>query len=336
MSGKQLNEVTDVAEKRGISGSTIKIIAVIAMLIDHTAAVVMIREIMARGFQEAALGGQSLLLGWLMENGVLFYGYEIMRMIGRLGFPIFCFLLVEGFQRTRDVKKYALRLGLFALISELPFNLAVTGRLWYSGYQNVYFTLLIGLLALWAYSFFDKYEHQEKGKDLPAALRWILTAAGVVLPVAYPAVFIPFQEQVARLVCCGLFLAATVVTLALYGRRKGFRRVQTACADIAVLIPLMFLAEYLQTDYSGMGVLTISVMYLFRKRRALSMAMGCIVLTLMSVSEIPAFLTVIFIAFYNGRRGLKMKYFFYVFYPAHLLLLYLTAVLMGLGDVMLM
>lgn len=141
MSGKQLNEVTDVAEKRGISGSTIKIIAVIAMLIDHTAAVVMIREIMARGFQEAALGGQSLLLGWLMENGVLFYGYEIMRMIGRLGFPIFCFLLVEGFQRTRDVKKYALRLGLFALISELPFNLAVTGRLWYSGYQNVYFTV---------------------------------------------------------------------------------------------------------------------------------------------------------------------------------------------------
>ena len=102
MSGKQLNEVTDVAEKRGISGSTIKIIAVIAMLIDHTAAVVMIREIMARGFQEAALGGQSLLLGWLMENGVLFYGYEIMRMIGRLGFPIFCFLLEIGRASCRE------------------------------------------------------------------------------------------------------------------------------------------------------------------------------------------------------------------------------------------
>ena len=332
----QLSGVAGTTDKKGISGSTVKIIAVIAMLIDHTAAVVMIRQIMARGFQEAAVGGQSRLFDWLMENGVLFYGYQIMRMIGRLGFPIFCFLLVEGFQRTRDVKKYALRLGLFALISELPFDLAVTGRLWYGGYQNVYFTLLIGLLALWAYSFFAEYQQKEDGKDLPAALRWILTVAGVVLPAAYPAVFIPFQDQTARLTCCGLVLTATVVTLALYGRRKGFRRVQTVCADITVLIPLMFLAEYLQTDYSGMGVLTISVMYVFRKRRALSMAMGCIVLTLMSVSEIPAFLAVIFIALYNGRRGLKMKYFFYVFYPAHLLLLYLTAVLMGLGDVMLM
>lgn len=108
---------------------------------------------------------------------------------------------------------------------------------------------------------------------------------------------------------------------------------QTACADITVLIPLMFLAEFLYTDYSGMGVLTITGMYLFRRRRVLSMLAGCIVLTLMSIGEIPAFLALIFIALYNGKRGLKMKYFFYIFYPAHLFLLYLLAVAMGLGNI---
>ena len=153
----QLSGVAGTADKKGISGSTVKIIAVIAMLIDHTAAVVMIRQIMARGFQEAAVGGQSRLFDWLMENGVLFYGYQIMRMIGRLGFPIFCFLLVEGFQRTRDVKKYALRLGLFALISELPFDLAVTGRLWYGGGPKGFFFFFFGVGGRWGDIFFFFY-----------------------------------------------------------------------------------------------------------------------------------------------------------------------------------
>ncbi len=56
----------------------------------------------------------------------------------------------------------------------------------------------------------------------------------------------------------------------------------------------------------------------------------------MSLTELPAFFAVIPIALYNGRRGLKMKYFFYAFYPVHLALLYLTAVLLGLGGVTLL
>ena len=95
-------------------------------------------------------------------------------------------------------------------------------------------------------------------------------------------------------------------------------------------------AELLRTDYAGMGVLTIAVMYLLRRRRALSMAAGCVVLSVMSLTELPAFFAVIPIALYNGRRGLKMKYFFYAFYPVHLALLYLTAVLLGLGGVTLL
>lgn len=334
MEGMQLSARAEgETGKKGISGSTIKIIAVIAMLIDHTAAVVMLRQILANGLRNAAMGGQAQIINWLQENAVLYYGYQIMRMIGRLGFPIFCFLLVEGFQRTRNVKKYALRLGLFALISEIPFNLAITGNLWHTGYQNVYFTLLLGLLALCAYSFFAGYEQAGTEKDLPAALRMVLTVTGVLLPAAYPAVFLTFKSMGSRLICSGIFCLVTVLVLFLYGRKKGFRSVQTACADITALVPLMFLAEFMYTDYAGMGVLTISAMYLFRKNKVKSMLAGCIILTVMSISEVPAFLALIFIALYNGKRGLKMKYFFYAFYPAHLLLLYLLAMLLGLGNI---
>ena len=81
----------------------------------------------------------------------------VMRMAGRLAFPIYCFLLVEGFVHTHDFRKYALRMLGFALLSEFPFDWAFFSGVWW-GHQNVYFTLLLGLLAMKALDTFRTAE----------------------------------------------------------------------------------------------------------------------------------------------------------------------------------
>ena len=75
-------------ERKGLSGSALKIIAIVTMLIDHIAATVIIRILKFGGY-----------------NDGLYQLYRVMRNIGRIAFPIFCFLLVEGFMHTRDREK---------------------------------------------------------------------------------------------------------------------------------------------------------------------------------------------------------------------------------------
>lgn len=70
------------------------------------------------------------------------------RILGRIAFPLYAFLLTEGYVHTHSVKKYAKRLFFFALLSEIPFDYALFGTPCYLGYQNVFFTLLLGLGAL--------------------------------------------------------------------------------------------------------------------------------------------------------------------------------------------
>ena len=114
-----------------LSGTALKRIACLSMLLDHI--------------------GASLLENGLFKQGSFWPGDVqldgVLRLAGRLAFPIYCFLLVEGFLHTHDFKKYALRMLGFALISEWPFDWAFfSGVYW--GHQNVYFTLLLGLLAI--------------------------------------------------------------------------------------------------------------------------------------------------------------------------------------------
>lgn len=250
-------------KKRGISGSTVKMIAIIAMLIDHIGAGVVGRYISSTGMPplNSAEGMQ-----WMSEYGGWMMLYTVLRMIGRLAFPIFCFLLVEGFEHTRDVKKYAVRLFAFCLISEIPFDLLFKGRVLEFSYQNVFFTLLLGLLTMCVF----RYIEQQTGWN------------GGVKAVFYA----------------------------------------------AALIAGMAAAEFLRTDYGAVGVFSILVLYVFRKKKAGQIVAGCVVF----LWEKMALLAFLPIGFYNGKRGRKMKYFFYFFYPVHLLLLYFLCMALGIAG----
>ena len=132
---------------KGISASTLKIIALTTMFIDHTGAILLERGLLPI-IASSVLAGHSL--DYLPTDYEFWHRINFfLRLIGRIAFPIYCFLLVEGFLHTRNVKKYAIRLGLFALISEVPFDLAFYGEFFNLGMQNVFFTLLIGLCTLW-------------------------------------------------------------------------------------------------------------------------------------------------------------------------------------------
>lgn len=82
-------------------------------------------------------------------GAVFFPEIPLLRWIGRLAMPVLCFFSGEGLRHTRSPRRYLLRLTGFALLSELPFDLAFYGGIEW-GHQNVYFTLALGLLALWA------------------------------------------------------------------------------------------------------------------------------------------------------------------------------------------
>lgn len=107
-----------------MSALAIKIIACVTMLIDHTA--------------------ETLNIVGILPYGVL---YEIMRSIGRIAFPLFCFQLALGVNYSKNRWKYLLRLLLFAVISEIPFDFALFGGFSWA-HQSVYVTLLLGFVCV--------------------------------------------------------------------------------------------------------------------------------------------------------------------------------------------
>ena len=98
------------------------------------------------------------LISMIIDHyGSIFHdGVDIYRIIGRLAFPIYAFLLVEGYIHTKDIKKYGKRLFIFALISEIPFDLALFNKISFA-HQNIFFTLFIGLVIMYLLDNEDKY-----------------------------------------------------------------------------------------------------------------------------------------------------------------------------------
>lgn len=138
--------------RRGLSGTFLKVIACGTMLLDH-------------------IGASCLEVGLLQceHCPALLQLDTTLRLIGRLAFPIYCFLLVEGFVHTHDVRRYFRRLLLFGLVSEVPFDLAFYRTPFYWGHQNVYWTLALGVLALMALRHFETADGRAEWRGLACA-----------------------------------------------------------------------------------------------------------------------------------------------------------------------
>lgn len=222
-----------------LSGSSLKVLAMVTMLIDHLAAFYFYDD---PWFRHALfdVGHKHVSV------------YFLMRAVGRIAFPIFAFLLVEGFQHTSNRKRYGLSLLLFALLSEIPWNLVHCGSLLYRS-QNVLFTLLLGFLGMWAIERYRDESHRMA----------------------------------------------------------------------AALIGLLVASVLLRADYGCSGFGFIIMLYALRQHRLWQAVVGSCMLGgrwLAGLAFIP-------INMYNGKRGFitgpLAKYLFYVFYPLHLLIIYL-------------
>lgn len=239
-------------KRTGLSGSTLKMLAMVTMLIDHIAA-----GFIERGLIPALAGeygmNSDIVNTWSVIDSV-------MRCVGRIAFPIFCFLLVEGYFHTKNIKKYLGRLLVFALVSEIPFNLAFYNSVWANAHQNVDFTLFLGLLALWLC---DKVRQAKRGQRMLSIL--VLVATGI-------------------------------------------------------------LALLLRTDYDFVGVLLIFVFYVLHDNELIRDIAGAITLLGAGTIEIAGYAAFIPMHFYNGERGWRLKYIFYLFYPVHLLLIALVRI----------
>ncbi len=154
-----MNETRSTTRRCGLSGTALKLVACVTMLIDHIGASCI----------EARYADAVYISVWLARFDL------VLRAIGRLAFPIFCFLLVEGFLHTHDVKKYIRRLLLFGVVSEIPFDMAFFRTPFHWGHQNVYWTLALGVIAMAAMQHF-----QDENGDLT----WKSGFAAVVCALA--------------------------------------------------------------------------------------------------------------------------------------------------------
>lgn len=227
-----MTKALSLEKMRIFSGSTLKLLAIILMFIDHFA--VVLGGVLP--FLRVALfsfGGKSITI------------YFIMRKLGRLAFPIFCFLITEGFFHTRSKVKYALRLCIFAVISEIPFDLMVGGKLLYWGKQNIYFTLLFGVVLLYAYENIPNIIYKALCMAAVAAVSVVLkvdySLRGVLLILL---LYILREKPVEKtllaypLLSGGVPALAAFVPINMYNGQRGFIRSRILQYGFYVFYPL--------------------------------------------------------------------------------------------------
>lgn len=237
--------------RHGLNGNQLKLIAVVSMLCDHAAI-----QLLAYGLIPLlnATGREAQANIW---NQI----FWIFRSVGRMAFPIYAFLLVEGFCHTANRRNYTFRLGVFALLSEVPYDFFLYGKLWDLQSQNVFLTLFLGIAML-------------------TAVDWIGRNTEVGMA--------PYRQM-------------------------------------GVIAGTALLAWFLRSDYDAVGIMLIALLFWLRLQPESACLMG---LLLMAAAESKlVYLPGLVIAFclircYNGTRGVwRGKWFFYLVYPVHLLLL---------------
>ena len=271
-----------------VDGAMMKKIAIITMFIDH----------MTLSFLEVARNAEGKRIMYTFPMGETLD--SIGRGIGRLAFPVFCFLIVEGFFYTSNRWKYLVRLLIFAAISQVPFCLLVFPNST-KPHADTIFTLATGYALIWCIDVFRRYMVGE-GKILPGfwlgkeGLTWKAgSGSGTNSKETDPAMD---PERILRLI---VFAAVSAgLTYA-------------ACR----------LAKWRGMDYSYGGVICILILYLLYNYRDYALAIAWMWLSYYNHYELLAFTGFGLIRCYNGKRGKQNKYFFYIFYPGHLLFLYL-------------
>lgn len=240
--------------------------------------------------------------------------FHWMTYIGRLAFPIFAFQIAEGFAYTRSFKKYWGRVFLFALISEIPFNLAFYGSISFPDHQNVMFTFCIALLML---------ELIEKSREKGRAVFVLTSAACIVLGclIGYAAQVDYYGEGVLMVL---LFYFFRNVRFGWIGQLAGllfFNLGIYGCRD-AVRWFTAVLAVYAPEAQPQSGWLTIGN-YMFPLPFYDLAAVDW-----KPTEQALAVLALIPIWLYNRKQGphsRALQYVCYAFYPGHLLILGLLA-----------
>ncbi len=265
---------------RGLTVFELKMIAIITMFIDHVGAII-VPYLQSCTTQP----GVIVLLEGIMTG---------MRLIGRLSFPIFAFLIVNGFYHTHSRKKYVLRLGVFAFISEPFFDLATSSSLLNWGHQNVFFTLCLGLMTIWGYDRLTKCQKSQ------------LLGGGLVLCFGLVAFYLRADYD-----SYGVFMIF-LMYLFFYDRKKmnGMIIFLNVLLYGPHLFSFPFDASFIEVYYG------------------LTLTSGCVFVLqasiyLQYIAQLFSLLALWPISLYTGEKGSPRfhRYFFYWFYPVHLLFL---------------
>lgn len=224
-----------------------------------------------------------------------------MRLAGRMAFPLYAFMLVQGFLYTRGWRKYLKRLAFLAVVSEIPFDLVAAGKAFWPQVQNTVVLLCIGLAALAGLRAASSGS-QETSDGSSVLAQKIRTAAPEGRNADVPG------DAPRRNTLPGNFPGGLSAAL--------------------IALSAMAAAWLLNADYGALGILFVLVLYWFRYRPAERTFAGAAVLLL---CEGPfygpaAWIAFFFINRYNGEKGRDLGRLPYVFYPLHLLILYAAGV----------